>query len=348
MWDTVLTVIGLCDAGVSGSDEHLTRAMEWVKARQQLGPEGDWRIYRPGITPGGWCFEYHNTWYPDVDDTAAVHLAFLKQNPESRGTTVVIQATEWVLGIQNKDGGFAAFDYSTNKVFLNKIPFSDMNSLSDPSTADVTGRVLEAYRLLMKEPCSIAVDLERRLRTASQRAITNLAKQQESMGAWYGRWGSNYVYGTSNVLCGLAYFSDNPQVQKMVGPTIFWLKSVQNGDGGWGEEFITYKDPAQAGRGTSTASQTAWGLMGLLAHLIPSDESIRKGIGHLISTQTTRRGGGASWPETKYTGTGFPGFFYIGYELYAHYFPLVALGRFAQSSALPLLLARRKSKLVYW
>lgn len=334
VWDTVLTVIGLRDAGVSGKDERLARAMDWVKARQQLGPEGDWRVYRPGITPGGWSFEYHNTWYPDVDDTAAVLLAFLKQNPESRGTTVVIQATEWVLGMQNKDGGFAAFDYNNNKVFLNKIPFSDMNSLSDPSTADVTGRVLEAFGLLMEEPCSIAPDLEQRVRTSSQRAITYLAKQQESTGAWYGRWGSNYVYGTSNVLCGLTYFSDDSQAQKLVSPAIDWLKSVQNGDGGWGEKLITYKDPTQAGRGTSTASQTAWGLMGLLAHLPPTDESIRKGIAHLILTQTTRKGGGASWPETKYTGTGFPGFFYIGYELYSHYFPLMALGRFAQSHAL--------------
>lgn len=236
--------------------------------------------------------------------------------------------------MQNKDGGFAAFDYNNNKVFLNKIPFSDTNSLSDPSSADVTGRVLEAFGLLMEEPCSIAPDLERRVRTSSQRAITYLAEQQEPMGAWYGRWGSTYVYGTSNVLCGLTYCPNVAQVQKMADPAIRWLKSVQNGDGGWGEELITYMNPSQAGRGTSTASQTAWGLMGLLAHLPPTDESIQKGIAHLIFTQTTRKGEGASWPETKYTGTGFPGFFYIRYELYAHYFPLMALGRFAQSLAL--------------
>lgn len=209
-----------------------------------------------------------------------------------------------------------------------------MNSLSDPSSADVTGRVLEVFGLLMEEPCSIAQDLERRVRISSQRAITYLAKQQEPMGAWYGRWGSNYVYGTSNVLCGLTYFPDVAHVQTMVNLAIRWLKSVQNGDGGWGEELITYSNPSQAGRGTSTASQTAWGLMGLLAHLPPTDESIQKGTAHLIFTQTTRKGEGASWPEIKYTGTGFPGFFYIGYELYAHYFPLMALVRFAQSLAL--------------
>lgn len=352
VWDTVLTVIGLCDAGVSGQDERLTKAMDWVRCRQQLGPEGDWRIYRPGITPGGWSFEYYNTWYPDVDDTAAVLLAFLKQNPESRRTTVVIQGTEWVLGMQNKDGGFAAFDYNNNKVFLNKIPFSDMNSLSDPSTADVTGRVLEAFGLLLEDPCSIAADFEQRILSASQRALTYLSSNQESTGAWYGRWGANYVYGTSNVLCGLAYFSENnPRVQSMVGPAIRWLKSVQNVDGGWGEELITYKEPAQAGRGTSTASQTAWGLMGLLAHLPSTDQSIRKGIAHLILTQTTRKGGGASWPETKYTGTGFPGFLYLSYELYAHYFPLMALGRFVQSHALHEknnLIGEKKQKQVHF
>lgn len=335
VWDTVLMVIGLCDAGVSGKDKHLIKAMEWLKDRQQLEAKGDWRIYRPEITPGGWSFEYYNTWYPDVDDTAAVLLALLKQNPASRRTPVVIRAMKWVLGMQNKDGGFAAFDYNNNKTFLNKIPFSDMNALSNPSTADVTGRVLEAFGLLLKERCSLAAELEQCVLSASQRAISYLVSDQGSTGAWYGRWGSNYVYGTSNVLCGLAYFSaNNPSVQSMVGPAIRWLKSVQDVDGGWGEELISYKDPTQAGCGTSTASQTAWGLMGLLAHLPPSDQSIRKGIVYLVLMQTTRKGGGASWPQTKYTGTGFPGYCYMGYELYAHYFPLMALGRFVQSRAL--------------
>lgn len=337
IWDTVLSVIGLCDAGVSGRDKQLIRAMEWVKEKQQLGPEGDWRIYRPGITPGGWAFEYHNTWYPDVDDTAAVLLAFLKQNPESRQAPVVINATEWVLGMQNTNGGFAAFDWGNDKVWLNKIPFSDMNSLSDPSTADVTGRVLEAFGLLLESPHVISPDLLNRVRSASARAIVYLASEQEATGSWYGRWGSNYVYGTSNVLCGLGYFSNDENsdllVQTLVHPAIRWLRAKQNPDGGWGEDLMSYKDPQQAGCGTSTASQTAWGLMGLLAHLPPTDEAIRKGIAYLILTQTVRKGEGASWPETAYTGTGFPGFFYLGYELYAHYFPLMALGRFVQSRA---------------
>ena len=335
VWDTVLMVRGLCDAGVPGNDEHLVTAMKWVIARQQLGPEGDYRVYRPNITPGGWSFEYYNTWYPDVDDTAAVILSLLKQNPDSAESPCVVQATEWTLGMQNRDGGFAAFDYGNNSVFLNKMPFSDMNSLSDPSSADVTGRVLEAFGLLMEVSHNMRADLKRRVRSSVKRAIVYLAKTQESTGAWYGRWGSNYVYGTSNTLCGLAYFSKNDLlVKSIVRPAIGWLKLVQNADGGWGEELITYKDPEKAGVGTSTASQTAWGLLGLLPHLPPTDQAIRKGIAYLILTQTKREGSGASWPETKYTGTGFPGFFYLGYELYAHFFPLMALGRFVQSNAL--------------
>ncbi|MCJ1347724.1 hypothetical protein MMC31_005953 [Peltigera leucophlebia] len=173
---------GLCDAGVSGKDKQLIGAMEWVKEKQELGPEGDWRIYRPDITP------------EDVDDTAAVLLAFLKQNPESRQTPVIINATEWVLGMQNLNGGFAAFDWSNDKVWLNKIPFSDMNSLSDPSTADVTGRVLEAFGLVLESPHIISPDLSNRVRSASARAIAYLSSEQEATGSWYGRRGSNYVF----------------------------------------------------------------------------------------------------------------------------------------------------------
>lgn len=242
-----------------------------------------------------------------------------------------------------------------------------MNSLSDPSTADVTGRVLEAFGLLLLAGESphhhhhhhhrISQDLSARVRSACARAIAYLSSEQEASGSWYGRWGSNYIYGTSNVLCGLEYFcssssssvsssaSDNDDdgdddedensnlnllVQSLVNPAIRWLKSKQNPDGGWGESLYSYKDKQLAGCRPSTPSQTAWGLMALLAHLPPTDEAIRKGIAYLILTQTVRKGEGdgaatgvASWPEPVYTGTGFPGFFYLGYALYAHYFPLM-------------------------
>jgi len=336
VWDTILMSVGICDAGVSAaSTKMVDKAIDWIKARQISGPEGDWRIYCPQQAPGGFSFEYFNTWYPDVDDTAAAILAFVKHDPCSVSSSHVIQAAVWILGMQSRDGGWAAFDIENNKLFLNKIPFSDMNSLCDPSTADVTARILEAFGLML---CSshagkIPQPLLRRLELACERGISYLETVQESNGSWYGRWGSNYIYGTSNVLCGLETFSGvRPKVQVMVSAGIQWLNSVQNSDGGWGESLDTYKSPENCGSGITTASQTAWALMGLLSHLSVKDVAIKKGIECLLSSQTTRKGQGASWPETQYTGTGFPGFFYIGYELYAHYFPMMALGRYKAKS----------------
>lgn len=335
VWDTVLMSIGLCDAGVSSKDERLVKAINWIKGHQLLGPEGDWRIYQPNINPGGFSFEYYNTWYPDVDDTAAVIIAFLKQDPNSASSKHLIKAVEWALGMQNKDGGWAAFDYENNKLFLNKIPFSDMDSLLDPSSADVTGRILEAFGLLRNVSSRVNVpeELLKKIDMACHRGIKYLASTQERNGSWYGRWGSNYIYGTSNAVCGLVYYSDcDPLVPSLIDRAIEWLKLVQNTDGGFGEVLDTYKDPTIAGHGKSTASQTAWGSMALLAHLPSNDEAVRASIAYLVSSQTKRRGAGASWPETEYTGTGFPKFFYLGYSYYPHYFPMMALGRYLQKS----------------
>ena len=333
VWDTVLMTIALCDAGVASEDERLVKAVEWIKIRQLLGPEGDWRIYQPSITPGGFSFEYHNNWYPDVDDTAAAIIAFLKQDLSSALSMHVIRAAEWVLGMQNSDGGWAAFDYENNKLFLNKIPFSDMDSLLDPSTADVTGRVLEAFGLLRWASRKIGASSELMVKIdfASHRGIHYLARTQEPNGSWYGRWGANYIYGTSNVICGLAHHtSHNTMVSYLISPAIRWLKVVQNSDGGFGEDLRSYKDPRLAGQGASTASQTAWGAMALLAHLPSTDEAVRASIAYLVSTQTKQRGDGATWSEREYTGTGFPNFFYLGYSYYSHYFPMMALGRYMQ------------------
>lgn len=335
VWDTVLMSIGLCDAGLCGNDEGLVKAVNWIKDRQLLGQEGDWRIYRPNITAGGFSFEYHNTWYPDVDDTAAAIIAFLKQDPTSASSTHLIKAVEWSLGMQNKDGGWAAFDYENNKLFLNKIPFSDMDSLLDPSSADVTGRILEAFGLLRNISSNSSVqvpkELLKKVDLACHRGIKYLACTQERNGSWYGRWGTNYIYGTSNVVCGLAYHTDsNPLAPTLIDSAIKWLKLVQNTDGGFGEALDTYKDATQAGQGESTASQSAWGAMALLAHLPNSDEAVGKSIAYLLASQTKKRGNGATWPETEYTGTGFPKFFYLGYSYYPHYFPMMALGRYLQ------------------
>ena len=331
VWDTILMTIGLCDAGLPKDDERLIKAVTWTKDRQLLGPEGDWRIYQPNLDPGGFSFEYHNTWYPDIDDTAVAVIAFLKQDPNSASSTHVITAVSWILGMQNKDGGWAAFDYENNKLFLNKIPFSDMDSLLDPSTADVTGRILEAYGLLLHLSRTVSVPdfLVQKISLACHRGIYYLARTQSPNGSWYGRWGSNYIYGTSNVLCGLSYHTyADASVPTLITSAISWLKGVQNSDGGFGETLASYKDPTLAGRGTSTASQTAWGAMALLAHLPYSDDAVKRSVEYLISAQTKTRGEGATWHERGYTATGFPNFFYVGYAYYSHYFPMMALGRY--------------------
>ena len=348
VWDTILMTIGLCDAGLEKDDERLVKAITWVKDNQLLGPEGDWRIYQPNISPGGFAFEYYNTWYPDVDDTAAAIIAFLKQDPSSASSTHVIAAVSWTLGMQNKDGGWAAFDYENNKLFLNRIPFSDMDSVLDPSTADVTGRILEAYGLFLHLSRTVSVpdSLVQTISLACRRGIYYLAHTQERNGSWYGRWGVNYVYGTSNVLCGLSYhiYAD-ALVPSLITPAIDWLKLVQNSDGGFGEVLATYKDPTLAGHGKSTASQTAWGAMGLLTHLPCSDDAVKRSIEYLVSSQTKTRGEGATWDETEYTGTGFPNFFYLRYSYYSHYFPLMALGRYEQKKESELSGAGEKSGL---
>jgi squalene-hopene/tetraprenyl-beta-curcumene cyclase len=304
VWDTALMTIGLLDAGIPGSDKRLQRAIDWTEERQIQGPEGDWRIYRPELTAGGWAFEYFNTWYPDIDDTAAVILAFVKQKPESVGSNHVLRALDWLLGMVNPDGGWGAFDVENDNLFMNKCPFSDLDALCDPSTADVTGRVVETFGLICSnKACQIDIGLEKRLKMAVHNAINFLARQQESNGSWWGRWGVNYVYGTSNVLCALTY-SDGGRIESLVTPAIKWLKSCQGPNGGWGECLESYGDPGKAGKGETSASQTAWALMGLLAHLPPTDESIQRGVIFLLDTQDDLDGKGASWTEAQFTGTG--------------------------------------------
>ncbi|WP_243338042.1 squalene--hopene cyclase [Anaeromyxobacter soli] len=320
VWDTILALIGLVDAGADPADPRLLAARRWIEGMQLTNDWGDWRVYDPRGPPGGWAFEYANSWYPDVDDTAAVIIGLLKQDPASREGDAVRRAAAWVASMQNRDGGWAAFDRDNDKRFLNDIPFSDMDSLCDPSSPDVTGRVLEAFGLL-DDP---------RLRGACRRGVAYLRRAQEPEGSFYGRWGVNYVYGTSNVLAGLAR-QRVPRSDAMVGRALRWLESVQNADGGWGEGLESYADRAAMGRGPSTASQTAWGLIGLLAYGSGGDDAIRRGVAWLVERQLTDGEEAGSWSEEAFTGTGFPRHFYLRYHLYRHYFPLMALGRFARS-----------------
>jgi squalene-hopene/tetraprenyl-beta-curcumene cyclase len=334
VWDTVLMVRGLVDAGIARDDERICEAVKWIKSKQILGDNGDWRTFGGPVDSGGFSFEYNNSWYPDVDDTAAAILAVITHDPVGVGSTTVAKAATWICGMQNSDGGWAAFDIDNNKLWLNKIPFSDMDSLCDPSSADVTGRVLESFGLMIKlaETEYVEQDLIKVVSLACSRAIKYLIREQNTYGAWYGRWGCNYIYGTSNVVCGLTYFSqDDDQIRDMLSDAIDWVKKMQNKDGGWGETLQSYQDISKGGRGPSTPSQTAWALMALLARCSPYDASVIAGISYLVTTQTDVRNFGASWPELTYTGTGFPNHFYIGYSLYRHYFPLMALGRFMRA-----------------
>ncbi|KAJ5305800.1 hypothetical protein N7508_004815 [Penicillium antarcticum] len=332
VWDTALMTIGLCDA-MSPSRQTLLQAITWIRSRQLLQSRGDWQIYRPKLAPGGFSFEYENSWYPDVDDTAAIILAQLKYDKASLTSRSVLAAATWICGMQNPDGGWAAFDVENDKLFLNKIPFSDMDSLCDTSCADITGRTLEAFGLMMKQATAKADigDILPNLRVACARGVHYLESTQEASGAWYGRWGCNYVYGTSHALCGLAYFLDDHRVREMVKPALQWLKSEQNKGGGWGESLLSYRSPHLRKQG-STPSQTAWALMGLLAHLPIDDISIEHGVQYLVVSQKPEKGVGSSWPEAVYTGTGFPNHFYLGYDYYRHYFPMMALGRYLQGA----------------
>ena len=333
VWDTVLSLVGLCDAGYDGADPRLARAADWVMDRQTTDLHGDWAVYRPGIPPGGWAFEYHNKWYPDVDDTVAVLLALLKQDPQRAADARVHVAVEWVLGMQNRDGGWGAFDAESDKLFLNDAPFTDMGALCDPSTADVTGRILEALGLLCAVQDLLPTGLHSRIEATVSAALEFLRRNQESFGAWFGRWGVNYLYGTCHVLCGLSQISWAPQPQA-VARAVHWLKGVQNADGGWGETPQTYHDPGLAGQGPSTASQTAWGLMALLAHLPAQDPAITGGIAWLVRHQSAHSNKSSTWIEPEMTATGFPKHLYVRYDLYRHYFPMMALGRYARAAGL--------------
>ena len=268
-----------------------------------------------------------------MDDTAAAIIAFLKQDASSVDTEGVICAINWILGMQNRDGGWGAFDTGNDHLFLNKIPFSDMNSLCDPSTADVTGRVLEAFGLVTSasKDHDITEIVLKQINNASKRAMEYLILEQNVKGAWYGRWGCNYLYGTSNVLCGFAYYRSMTKFRTMIDLAVTWILEVQNEDGGWGEDLNTYHPPEKAGYGTSTASQTAWAIIGLLAHLPATDKAILAGVSFLIRAQNEVKDGAASWTEAQYTGVGFPKHLYIGYSLYSHYFPMMALGRFCRA-----------------
>jgi squalene-hopene/tetraprenyl-beta-curcumene cyclase len=319
VWDTAQAMYALGEAGVRRDDPRMLKAADWILSKE-VRQKGDWAEKVKGVEPGGWYFEFNNEFYPDVDDTGQVLLALnFVDNPRERYQYEVCQrALNWIWAMQCKNGGWASFDKDNTKMIFQYIPFADHNAMLDPPTVDITGRMLEMlaqYGFTRKDP-------------RVEKAVQFILKGQESDGSWFGRWGVNYLYGTFLVLRGLeamGMWNHEPAIQQAAE----WIRMVQNADGGWGETCGTYDDPNQRGIGPSTPSQTAWGVLGLLAAGDTRSDSVAKGVRWLIERQHSD----GSWDElaagrsgeSYYTGTGFPCVFYLGYHLYKQYFPLLAL-----------------------
>jgi squalene-hopene/tetraprenyl-beta-curcumene cyclase len=317
VWDTGLVCHALLEEGSERAIERADRGLAWLKPLQVLDTVGDWAARRPDVRPGGWAFQYANPHYPDLDDTAVVVMAMdrLQQNRGSREYDgAIARGREWIEGMQSRNGGWGAFDVDNDFQYLNNIPFADHGALLDPPTEDVTGRCLSMLTQLGAKVGEPAID----------RAIEYLRKTQLAEGSWYGRWGMNYIYGTWSVLCALNAAGVDPASAE-IRKAVDWLIAIQNPDGGWGEDGSSYKlaykgyEPAP-----STASQTSWALIGLMAAGESAHPSVARGIGYLAATQ----GEDGFWEEPRYTATGFPRVFYLRYHGYAKFFPLWALGRY--------------------
>jgi squalene-hopene/tetraprenyl-beta-curcumene cyclase len=317
IWDTALAMVALGDSGLAPDDPALIRATDWFLS-QEIRVDGDWSVRRPNLEPAGWPFEFENDNYPDIDDTAEVVLALRKvSHPEPAKVEAAIQrAVTWTLGMQSECGSWGAFDADNTRELCREIPFCDFGEVIDPPSADVTAHVLE---MLAHEGYGDDMRVER-----GRRALLNW---QEPDGSWFGRWGANHVYGTGAALPALAALGEAPDAPA-TRRAVKWLEAFQNEDGGWGEDLRSYRDKTQVGRGASTASQTGWALMALLAAKERSP-SVDRGIAWLVDNQ--REDGG--WDEEEFTGTGFPGDFYINYHIYRDVFPLTALGRYASGKS---------------
>ncbi|MFI6638309.1 squalene--hopene cyclase [Streptomyces sp. NPDC050504] len=313
VWDTCLATIALADAGLPPDHPALVKAADWM-LDEEIGKSGDWAVRRPGLAPGGWAFEFHNDNYPDIDDTAEVVLALRRvAHPDPQRMEAAIgRGVRWVLGMQSKNGAWGAFDADNTSKFPNRLPFCDFGEVIDPPSSDVTGHVVEM----------LAVE-GRSHDPRTRRGIDWLIAEQEPCGAWFGRWGVNYVYGTGSVVPALTA-AGLPLGHPAIRRAVSWLESVQNEDGGWGEDLRSYREHGRPGRGESTASQTAWALLALLAAGEREGKAVERGVAWLAETQ--REDG--SWDEPYFTGTGFPWDFSINYHLYRQVFPLTALGRY--------------------
>ena len=317
VWDTVLAAHALLQGAVPPEHPAVDRAVHWILGKQTR-LSGDWAVRNPA-PPGGWYFEARNEFYPDVDDTCMALMVLAQARaggtpsarPEASDPTVR-RGLAWMLGMQNDDGGWASFDRGNDKQWLTHVPFADHNAMIDPSTADITARVLECLRHFPDYRAAHPV---------VARALGFLRRDQTTEGCWYGRWGVNYLYGTWQVLRGVGAIGEDLQAP-YVRRAVNWLFARQNADGGWGESIASYDHPSEKGVGASTPSQTAWAIMGLCAAGERDSAAVRRGVLHLLDTQQ-----GGTWEQAAWTGTGFPRVFYLNYHYYRHYFPLMALSQ---------------------
>jgi squalene-hopene/tetraprenyl-beta-curcumene cyclase len=301
----------LAEARLASDSDAARRATNWLLVKE-CRVASDWRKNCPDVEPSGWFFEFENFHYPDVDDTAMVAMSLKRLGGEA-ASAAVRRGVNWLLAMQNDDGGWAAFDRTRNREILEHVPFADHNAMQDPSCPDITGRVLEC----LGHNGFTAADEK------VQRAIEFIASRQEKEGCWFGRWGVNYIYGTWQVLAGLRAIGQDMHAP-FVRRAVAWLKACQKSDGSWGETCESYEDPSLKGTGHTTPSQTAWGAMGVLAACGPHDPAVAKAIKWLVEHQAAD----GAWEENYYTGTGFPKVFYLKYHLYRHYFPVMALARY--------------------
>lgn len=320
VWDTAWCLRALAESGIAKDSPALVKAGQWLLDKQILD-YGDWAVKNKGATPGGWAFEFDNRFYPDLDDSAVVvmGLSGIELPNEAEKQQAIARCLDWIATMQCKPGGWAAFDLDNDQDWINLIPYGDLKAMIDPNTADVTARVLE-----MLGESNLSMNDER-----VNRAISYLIREQEPDGSWFGRWGVNYIYGTSGVVAALSLVAPH-RCQQQIERGANWLVNCQNPDGGWGETCASYNDASLKGTGISTASQTAWALLGIMAAMAGTkfvgQRSLDRGIEYLLKTQQQD----GTWDEAQFTGTGFPCHFYLKYHLYQQYFPLQALARYSK------------------